>query len=367
MSTNSGTSSETGALTVRDAATALESLIDDSGAMPTTVKKAAPVRAAPDAEEDEDEDVVAPEGDDAVEEEEEGASEEGDESPDEDANEESPDEGEPDEEDEQETNEPDDSSLITVKVDGKTERVTLEELRKGYSRTKDYTQKTMELADRRKAIDSESVTVQQEREQLAAITTALQERLTQNDAEPDWDALRAEDPVEWSIQKNIWIEKREERARLANVTAELARRNAADRQKQHEGQLAQERDALLEKAPEWKSNPTKAEKELAEIRQYALSVGFTEEEASQVYDHRAVLALRDAMRFQKLMKKQTELSEKGSKVTVTKRGPKPLTPGGAGGEKPGRVQARRESLAAHAKTGSVDSAAKALMNIPGLL
>lgn len=354
MSTETtGTSSETGAMSVTDAASALEGLLDDSGEF-VGEKTKAPARATPD-EADEDVD---------------GESDE--ETPDEDSTEDGdepePVEAEQDEEDEQETDEPADNSLITVKVDGKNERVTLEELRKGYSRTKDYTQKTMELAERRKTVDGEKLTMQQEREHLAALTTTLQERLTQADAEPDWDTLRAEDPVEWSIQKNIWIEKREERSRLAGVTAELQRRNATERQTQHEAQLAQERDALLEKAPEWKSNPTKAQKDLGDIREYALSIGFSPEEASQVYDHRAVLALRDAMRFQKLMKKQADLDAKGeSKVTVTKRGPKPLTPGSAGGEKPGRAQARRVALEAHERTGSVSSAAQALMNIPGLL
>ena len=39
-----------------------------------------------------------------------------------------------------------------------------------------------------------------------------------------------------------------------------------------------------------------------EIRGFAKSIGFTDQELSQVYDHRAVLALYKAMQYDKLQK-----------------------------------------------------------------
>src|SRR6056297_3425891 len=43
----------------------------------------------------------------------------------------------------------------TVRVDGEEVEVSLDELLSGYSRTQDYTRKTMALADQRKSLESE--------------------------------------------------------------------------------------------------------------------------------------------------------------------------------------------------------------------
>jgi len=51
--------------------------------------------------------------------------------------------------------EADDEDLHTVIVDGEEEQVTYEELVSGYQRQSDYTKKSMELADQRKALETE--------------------------------------------------------------------------------------------------------------------------------------------------------------------------------------------------------------------
>ena len=65
-------------------------------------------------------------------------------------------EEEAEEESEAESEEPDEEAeeelLYAVKVDGSEQEVTLDELMKGYSRQSDYTKKTQELAEGRKAI-----------------------------------------------------------------------------------------------------------------------------------------------------------------------------------------------------------------------
>jgi hypothetical protein len=57
--------------------------------------------------------------------------------------------------------------LVTVKIDGKTERVPLREALSGYSRTADYTRKTQELATQRQQVEQMVTSYMQEREQLA--------------------------------------------------------------------------------------------------------------------------------------------------------------------------------------------------------
>merc|ERR1712224_646361 len=54
-------------------------------------------------------------------------------------------------EDQVEEEESEQPQLYTIKVDGEEQEVTLEELQNGYSRQRDYTRKTQELAQQRKA------------------------------------------------------------------------------------------------------------------------------------------------------------------------------------------------------------------------
>ena len=80
---------------------------------------------------------------------------------------------------------------------------------------------------------------------------------------------------------------------------------------------------LLEKVKEF-SDPKKAEQIKNDIRSFGKSVGFTDQELAQVYDHRHVIVLQKAMEYDKLQKanpsvtkkltKAPKMSKKGNKV-----------------------------------------------------
>jgi hypothetical protein len=61
--------------------------------------------------------------------------------------------------------------------------------------------------------------------------------------------------------------------------------------------------------PEFRDE-AKAEIARKDIRTYAKSVGFSDEELSQVYDSRAVKTLYNAMMYEKLMKGKTDAVKK---------------------------------------------------------
>jgi hypothetical protein len=103
--------------------------------------------------------------------------------------------------------------------------------------------------------------------------------------------------------------------------------------------------------PEWK-DPNKAKAEKALVVETAKSVGFSEDDLKQVYDHRLVLLLRKAGLYDQMMSKR-----QGIKPVVS-NGPRPAKPGAAG-----RVSTTTESTRAKqrlAKTGRIDDAASAI-------
>ena len=66
---------------------------------------------------------------------------------------------------------------------------------------------------------------------------------------------------------------------------------------------------LVDKVKEF-SDPKKAEQIKNDIRSFGKSVGFTDNELSQVYDHRHVILLQKAMMYDKLQKSNPSVSKK---------------------------------------------------------
>jgi hypothetical protein len=273
-------------------------------------------------------------------------------------------------EDDEATDEGEDEQpeLIPVKIDGKIEQVSLDELKKGYSRTKVFTQRTQEVAEKRKALEAREAELTAERTQLAAAIEQLNEQLTAIDPEPDWDALAAEDREEYVFQKAIWADKRAKREKLSQVRAEMERRNTEANQQALAVKLESERDALLDKVPAWKDD-AKAKKELADIRQYVLDRGFSEAEANAVYDHRLLLVLRDGYRYRRLTanKDKVALPDKPGAATKIKEGPKTLTPGRSSKIKPGAREKREAAMDRLKQSGRTDDAAEFFKTLPGLI
>jgi hypothetical protein len=208
-----------------------------------------------------------------------------------------------------------------VKVDNEELEVDLDELIKGYSRTSDYTKKTQNLAEQRKAVESERTKIEEAaklRDTYAQRLQVIEQMLTQ--PTEDLTALKDSDPVGYAIKV---AENMEREKQLAAVRAEresVQAKQVAENQERLKAHIAQEAERLRSAIPDF-SDEVKGEVIRKEIRDYAKSVGWSDQELSQVYDHRAVLTLYRAMQFEKLQK---------SKPAVQKRvaeAPKSLTPG----------------------------------------
>lgn len=271
--------------------------------------------------------------------------------------EESDDESEDEEESEDEQEE---DPVYAVTVDGQEIEVPLSELVKGYSRTADYTRKTQALSAERKAFDGE---VQQTRavrdqyaqglQQLEAILRASQPQ------EPDWDALRREDPIEFAA---AWADHQRRQVHMQRVAAE---RQAIEAQREQEAEaqraqaIEQSRRWLLERVPEWK-DPEKAKADRAAIRAFGLEQGFSAEELRDIDDPRAILILRMAMRHAKAQKKAQEVVKQPAKKVATAP---VLKPGPAKTPQQRKTSDLTRSKQRLAKTGHVRDAAEVFKSL----
>lgn len=245
-----------------------------------------------------------------------------------------------------------------VKVQDQEHEVTLDELLKGYSRTEDYTRKTQKLADDRKKFDSEAQpereALRAERQRYATNLTELESALTALVQEPDWDKLRMESPDLFADAWAAWDQHSKRLGKLAEERAAAVAEVEKDLTAKEKQRLAGERDRLLEALPSW-ADKAVAKKESDEILAYGKTLGFAEDEIKNVSDHRALVALRKAMLFDRAEADKAK-AKQTAKAKIEKV--KTVAPGAKGG-KP-KVNEATRAKQRHAKVGSVKSAADAL-------
>jgi hypothetical protein len=219
---------------------------------------------------------------------------------------------------EEETQEP---QRFKVKVDNEELEVTLEELQQGYSRTKDYTKKTQALAETRKAVEAEKAKIEeakQLRDTYAQRLQIIEQMLNQNPDNENLSELKESDPIGYAIKV---AERAEREKQLQAVQAEkqrIAQQQQAEQQEQLKAHLAQEAQKLKEWIPEFKDE-VKADLARKEIKAYAKSIGFSDQELANVYDARAVQTLYKAMQYEKLMKGKSVATKKVSEAPKTLR------------------------------------------------
>jgi len=245
----------------------------------------------------------------------------------------------------------------TVKAAGEEKEVTLEELMQGYQLGADYTKKTQELAENRKAVEAEAraiIEAKQVRDTYAQRLQAIEQFLTQGqDSSEDLAAMKENDPIGYAVKVAELTEKKEQLAQVRAEQERIAQQQQADRQQEMARLVQQEATKLSQVLPEF-SDPTKGEQIRNEIRNYGKSVGFTEQELSQVYDSRHVLMLHKAMMYDKLQKSKPAVNKKVAEAPkMVKSGTK---------VKEGNRDLRKQQLNKLKQTGKVRDAAALFEN-----
>lgn len=239
-----------------------------------------------------------------------------------------------------------------AKVDGEEIEVEIDELINGYQRTADYTKKSQALAEQRKAIDAERQhleQVKQERQAYAQKLQALDQFLTQQNKGEDLEVLKETDPIGYAVKV---AERTERDKQLAVVRAEqqrIAQTQQAEQQQALQKHIATEAEKLNTLIPEL-STP-KGDEIRKQIREYAKSQGWSDQELGSVYDHRAVVTLYRAMKFEQLQKSKPEIQKKVSQA------PKMLKSGTSA--PPAQSSQEKQVMQRLRQTGKVQDAAKA--------
>jgi hypothetical protein len=186
-----------------------------------------------------------------------------------------------------------------LKVGDKLERVKLSELQKGYLRQQDYSRKSAENANARKAFESEVAEVRGERAAYGEMLGRMQAQIEAGGQHINWDELERTDPAAWAREKI----RAQERERKLDAIRQEQQRLVETKGREQQQLIAQAREEarqiLLQRVPAWQQ-PEVAQREISEMSRVAVEhYGYRIEELDRIFDPRLVLMMRDAAAYRK--------------------------------------------------------------------
>ena len=244
-------------------------------------------------------------------------------------------------------------STYKVKVAGQEFEVTLDELRNGYSRDADYRQKTEELSNQRKNFQSESekqrLDYSQKLNQVNELMSIAQQELNAEKNSVNLEQMYEDDPTE-AMRIEHRLRRKQEKLDSAKAKTQ------AEQKTQFDGFLQEQKKLLETKMPEF-TDPVKASALKVNMKSTLNNYGFNDQEVAQVYDHRIVMLVNDAMKYRNLQNSKPNLAKK-----ISKPG-KVFSSGVKQGSNESNLKLRREKFSRLKKTGSMKDAQNVFLDM----
>ena len=219
--------------------------------------------------------------------------------------------------------------LYAVTIDGEEHQIPLDELLKGYSRQSDYTRKTQQVSEQRKEFDAMKQNMAQEYQQIQAernqyvqsLQNLMETSMGNVDkfANIDWETMKETDPIEYVTKREEFREAQEKVQGMRNEQQMAQQRQAAQEQTSRQELLQREHSALIDALPDW-GTPNKQKGLAKGIRDYGMEQGFAKEELDSLVDHRSILVLLKAKKYDQLQKADVKSKKLKNKPRVIRAG-----------------------------------------------
>ena len=246
------------------------------------------------------------------------------------------------------------ADTVTIEVDGKTVELTKEQLAEAYKnglRQSDYTKKTMEVAEQRKAAEAEVAKAREERQAYATNLQKIAAQLEgalESQKDINWQELLQNDPMEYLRQQHLYQQRQAQLAQNQSEQQRVAQIQQAEAQEALQRTLADEANKLVERIPEWK-DAAKANEGKKAVADYMRSQGVPENVISNLSNHLPIVFAHKAMLYDQMMQKASAAAKKVAAVPQ-----KVVKPGVGDSPRPdGRTAAMKQLQ----KSGRVEDAA----------
>lgn len=228
-------------------------------------------------------------------------------------------------------------------ADGAEIEAPIAELKAGYLRHADYTQKTQQLGEERKQA-AEQVAQQLQKVQTFAHEQAqlinLQEQLALYQ-KADWNALYQQDPAEAGRLQAQWRQTEAKAQEVARSYQLKAQQFEADRVAEFQKRTQEARQALEREIPGFGQEQLKA------MRETGRAHGFTDAELAQVADARTLKVLHEAAQWRALQAQKPVVQKK------VQAAPTKATKPGAAGIPPSKRETAWKQLGARRDVDSL--------------
>jgi hypothetical protein len=199
-----------------------------------------------------------------------------------------------------------------IKAAGEEREVTERELIEGYQLGADYTKKTQKLSDERKSVEAERAKIQEAtklRDQYAQRLQMMEQFLNQQNKGENLEALKELDPIGYAVKVAEMSQREKQLAVLQQEQQRIAQQQQAEQSERLQYHLAEESQKLTSVIPGY-SNPKEGDSIRKDIREYAKSIGWSDQELAGLYDSRAVLSLYHGMKYAKLQSNKPQVNKK---------------------------------------------------------
>jgi hypothetical protein len=239
----------------------------------------------------------------------------------------------------------------TVKINGEERRVTLEEMKKNHMFEADYRQKTAKLAEEKREVEAERAHYGQ---QLKAVIPALHAQIQDKFAAVDWQQLANDNPAEY-VKLRAEADIAGQRLSLAMAEQHrLQTQEDTERKTKYAEFVKSEATKLAEKLPVF-ADPEKSKAVKAQVKGHLKSIGYSDEEISQLADHRAATVAYESYLYRQAQKAKTVAAT----TAVQKNVPKVQKPGAPTRENP-KLAALSAANERFTRSGKVDDLAAVL-------
>jgi hypothetical protein len=230
------------------------------------------------------------------------------------------------------------SLAVTVKIDGQEKAVPLEDVIKSFQLEGHVNNKSIELSNQKAQFEQEQQAVrqlaQQQLQQNQQLGNLAMQMLNHDYQKIDWNSLRANNPAEFAALQQEFQQRQNGIQQYLGQIQQQTMLEAQQQQHNLQQQLAAENERLMGARPEWR-DPKAFSKDREQMSQYARSVGFKDAELGQIFDHRYMLILHDAARYQALQAAAPQA------LKQVRQAPVMAAPGSRTDSNPG--EARRQS------------------------
>ena len=244
-----------------------------------------------------------------------------------------------------------------LQVGDKEVRVTLKDALEGYRKSLTTLTEREQLTAAQQNFMAEVTAVRAQREHYDAALAEIQSRLGPSNGEPtadQWNALRQADPARYATEWTDYQRREMHRGAVRKEQDRLAGERYQEQVQRLSGHIENERSRLFKALPSL-ADPVKRTSELQALRNYAATLGYSEAEMDQAYDHRMIVAVAKARQWDNHL---AALNAAKSKVA---NAPAIAPPSGRQPQKSGKAAAREAAQKRFNETGRIEDAVTLLI------